>query len=93
MLCYSLWLFHLHSVVKIQPFSPVFLLAESDSQGIFRLSLWNFKEKSISQFLWHSLPESPNPVIDAVNPGGPSTARPFRDIRLSNEPHIHPYEI
>ena len=25
--CYSLWLFHLHSAVKIQPFSPVFPLA------------------------------------------------------------------
>ena len=26
-LCYSLWLFHVHSTLKIQPFSPVFLLA------------------------------------------------------------------
>ena len=93
MLCYSLWLFHLHSVVKIQPFSPVFLLAESDSQGIFPVIPLELQRKSNSQFLWHSLSESPNPVIDAVNPGGPSTARPFRDIRLSNEPHIHPYEI
>ena len=25
--CYSMWLFHLHSAVKIQPFSPVFPLA------------------------------------------------------------------
>ena len=27
-LCYSLWLFHLHSAVKIRPFSPAFPLAE-----------------------------------------------------------------
>ena len=70
-----------------------FSLAGATARAFFRLSLWNFKEKSISQFLWHSLPESPNPVIGAVNPGGPSTVRPFRDIRLSNEPRIHPYEI
>ncbi|MBS6141439.1 MAG: hypothetical protein KH745_02395, partial [Bilophila sp.] len=86
-------LFHLHSTVKIRPFSPVFPLAESDSQGIFPVIPLKLQRKSLSQFLWYSLPKSPNSVIDAVNPGGPSTARPFRDIRLSNEPRIHPYEI
>ena len=50
-LCYSLWLFHLHSAVKIQPFSPVFLLAEYRAKAFCRLSLWNFKEKSINHFL------------------------------------------
>ena len=50
-LCYSLWLFHLHSAVKIQPFSPVFPLAGSTAKAFFRLSLWNFKEKSTNRFL------------------------------------------
>ena len=49
-LCYSLWLFHLHSAVKIQPFYPVFPLAGSTAKAFFRLSLWNFKEKSINHF-------------------------------------------
>ena len=51
---YSLWLFHLHSAVKIQPFSPVFPLAGSTAKAFFRLSLWSFKEKSVNHFLWHS---------------------------------------
>ena len=57
-------LFHLHSGVKIQPFflsffllSPVFPLAESIAKAFGWLFLWNFKEKSISRFLWHSLRE------------------------------------
>ena len=50
-LCYSLWLFHLHSAMKIQPFSPVFPLAGSTAEAFFRLSLWGFKEKSINHFL------------------------------------------
>ena len=49
--CYSMWLFHLHSAVKIQPFSPVFPLAGSTAKAFFRLSLWNFKEKNINHFL------------------------------------------
>ena len=49
-LCYSLWLFHLHSAVKIQPFYPVFPLAGSTAKAFFQLSLWNFKEKSINHF-------------------------------------------
>ena len=44
-LCYSMWLFHLHSVVKIQPFSPVFPLADSTAKAFFWLSLWSFKKK------------------------------------------------
>ena len=43
--CHSLWLLCLHSVVKIQPFSPVFPLAGSTSKAFCRLFLWNFKEK------------------------------------------------
>ena len=50
-LCYSFWLFHLHSAVKIQPFFLVFPLAGATAQAFFRLSLWNFKGKSINHFL------------------------------------------
>ena len=46
-----MWLFHLHSTVKRQPFSPDFPLAESIAKAFFRLFLWNFKEKSINPFL------------------------------------------
>ena len=45
-----MWLFHLHSAVKIQPFSPVFPLAGSTAKAFFRLSLWNFKEKTSTIF-------------------------------------------
>ena len=55
-LCHSVWLFHLHSTVKRQPFSPVFPLAESIAEAFFWLFLWNFKEKSINHFLGHNLP-------------------------------------
>ena len=48
---YSMYLFYLHSVVKIQPFSPVFPLAGTTVKAFFRLSLWSFKEKSINHFL------------------------------------------
>ena len=50
-LCYSMWLFHLHSALKIQPFSPVFPLVGSAAKASFRLSIWNFKEKNINYFL------------------------------------------
>ena len=50
-LCYRLWLFHLHSAVKIRPVSPVFPLGGATAKAFFRLSLWSFKEKSISHFL------------------------------------------
>ena len=47
-LCSSMWLFHLHSAVKIQPFSPVFPLAGSTAKVFYRLALFKFtvdKEK------------------------------------------------
>ena len=50
-LCHSIWLLHLNSAVKIQPFLSGFLLAEYRAKAFFRLSLWNFKEKSINHFL------------------------------------------
>ena len=43
---YSRWLFHLHGALKIQPFYSVFPLAGSTAKTFFRLSLWNFKEKT-----------------------------------------------
>jgi len=46
-----MWLFHLHSMLKIQLFYLTFLLAESTAKTFSWLSLWNFKEKSISHFL------------------------------------------
>ena len=49
-LCYSLWLFHLHSAMKIQPFFPVFPLAGSTTKAFCRLSLWSFKKKSSTIF-------------------------------------------
>ena len=65
-LCYSLWLFRLHSEVKLQPLSPVFPLAGSIAKGktgekgcIFT-TLWDEttayydRAKNINQFLWHS---------------------------------------
>ena len=47
----SIWLFHPHSTVKIQPFSPVFPLEEFKVKACCRLLLWIFKEKNISHFL------------------------------------------
>ena len=47
-LCPRIWLFHLHSMVKIQPFSPVFPLAGSTAKAFYRLALFKFtvdKEK------------------------------------------------
>ena len=49
-LCYSLWLFHLHSALKIQPFSPIFPLAGATAKAFFCLSLWNFKKKTSTIF-------------------------------------------
>ena len=43
-LCHSVWLFHLHSTVKRQSFSPVFPLAESIAEAFFWLFLWHFKK-------------------------------------------------
>ena len=53
-LCYSMRLFHLHSAVRIQPFSSVFPLAESITKEFCWLFLCKFKEKSINHFLEHS---------------------------------------
>ena len=44
--CHSIWLFHLHCALKIQPFYPVFPLAESIAKTFLGLFLWNFKEKT-----------------------------------------------
>ena len=49
-LCYSLWLFYLHSAVKIQPFYPVFPLAGATAKAFFQLSIWNFKKKASTVF-------------------------------------------
>ena len=49
-LCHSMWLFHLHSAVKIQPFSLVFPLAGSTAKAFYRLILWSFKEKASTIF-------------------------------------------
>ena len=48
--CSGLWLFHLHSAVKIQPFYPVFPLAGATDKAFCRLSLWSFKEKKHQPF-------------------------------------------
>ncbi len=48
---YSIWLFHPHKAVAMQPFSPVFPLADSIAKAFCWLFLWNFKEKNISHFL------------------------------------------
>ena len=45
-----MWLFHLHSAVKIRPFYPVFPLAGATDNAFFRLSLWNFKKKTSTIF-------------------------------------------
>ncbi len=47
---YSLWLFHLHSAVKIQPFSS-FPLSGIHCQGIFLVTPLEFQGKSINYFL------------------------------------------
>ena len=47
---HGMWLFHPHSAVKIQPFYPVFPLAESIADVFCRLFLWSCKEKSINHF-------------------------------------------
>ena len=49
-----MWLFHLHSMLKVQLFYPFFPLTESIAKTFCWLSFWNFKEKSINHFLWHS---------------------------------------
>ena len=46
----GMWLFHLHSTLKLQLFYPVFPLAESTAKTFCWLSLWNFKEKASTIF-------------------------------------------
>ena len=43
--------FHLHGMVKIQPFYSAFPLAEFIAKAFRWLFRWNFKEKSINRFL------------------------------------------
>ena len=93
------WLFHLHSMVKIQPFSPVFPLADFMAETLYWLFPWNFKEKSISHFLWHS-PEKSHLCKQtgasrrpAENRKGPSLWRAASRSRemAAGGPHCRPY--
>jgi len=59
--CHGMWLFHLHSTLKIRLFYPFFPLTESTAKTFCWLSLWNFKEKSINHLLWHSLKKKHQP--------------------------------
>ncbi len=45
-----MWLFHLHSTLKIQLFSPFFPLAGATDKACCRLSLWSFKKKASTIF-------------------------------------------
>ena len=55
-LYHGMWSLHLHSsTVKIQPCYPFLPLVEYMVKALCWLFLWNFKEKSIGHFLWHSL--------------------------------------
>ena len=49
--CHRMWLFHLYSTVKIQPFSPVFPLADFMAEAFCWLFTWNIIEKGINLFL------------------------------------------
>ena len=93
------WLFHLHSMVKIQPFSPVFPLADFMAETFYWLFPWNFKEKGISHFLWHS-PEKSHLCKQtgasrrpAENRKGPSLWRAASRSRemAAGGPHCRPY--
>ena len=71
----SMWLLHLHSTVKIQPFYPVFPLAEPMAKTFYWLCLWNFKEKSINHF------------YDTASRKSRNKAFPF-DNALYNQRHV-----
>ncbi|WP_302552684.1 hypothetical protein [uncultured Bilophila sp.] len=45
-----MWLFHLHSAVKIETFYPAFPLSKSAVEAFCWLSLWNFEEKTSTIF-------------------------------------------
>ena len=60
----SLWRRPLRRILLLRvsctvPFSPALPLVEFMAEAFGWLSFWNFKGKSISHFLWHSLPVSP----------------------------------
>ena len=61
-----MWLFHLHKAVKNIAFFSVFPLAEFMAEAFCWLFPWNFKEKGISHFLWHSLFLSVKQVLQLV---------------------------
>ena len=60
-----MWLFYLYGVVNIELFSS-FSLGEFRAEGLYWLFLWNFKEESISHFLWHAQKENANRYYDRV---------------------------
>jgi len=64
------WLFHLYSTVKIQPFSPVFPLAESKAKAFCRLILWNFKEKASTIFYDTAFPKGEQDFLAVKRPCG-----------------------
>ena len=49
-LCHSMWLFHIHRMVNIQIFYPLFPLAESIANVFFFVIPLEFQEKSINPF-------------------------------------------
>ena len=55
----SMWLFHLHSAVKIRAFYPVFPSSESTTTVFCWLFHWNFREKASTYFLWHRQTKQP----------------------------------
>ena len=46
-----MWSFHLHSMVKIRLFFPLFLLADAVAETFSLATSWIFKKESISHFL------------------------------------------
>lgn len=54
-----MWLFHLHSAVKIRAFYPVFPSSESTTTVFCWLFHWNFREKASTYFLWHRQTKQP----------------------------------
>ena len=71
-----MWLFHFHSTVKIQPFSPVFPLAGSTAKACCRLSLWSFKENASTVFYGTAMNNRPFDVIGGICCAGVSEGFP-----------------
>ncbi|WP_308770655.1 hypothetical protein, partial [uncultured Bilophila sp.] len=65
---HSMCLFVPHRIVKIQPFSPVFPLAESLVKAFCRLFLWNFKEKASTASYGTALQESRHQPFPMAQP-------------------------